>query len=388
MALETDVRAYLVEIVVVDPLVNKTHRTCDEEMPLKNQTYWYSRERGITELSAAARRELKVPMRRIQVPRTDLGPWIWRTAAGDDAIVANAALRAFGNVGRLSVAGSRDGYDLARCDDVIVPVQQKRSKRRRKQRRKKQRRRYLSVALAWLRKRSGFFGRIPLLKKASIAVKTFFLIFSTSTLSSYTLRETQTRMLRFASLIKERVSNRKSYVPLVTAHLLDSVVFAPITLGMLSFLYEFFFDQLLALLILSLIWGCELFNAVSLRSMATIKVLPHLIVLYLAALHVYIFAFPLGFHYVAFGTCVAAIGHAMFFFWHHFELPALLAGIISPSKPRAIYDYLPGGTSSTPRASLQALAASASGGGPSSGGGPPPARIADDDDDVAGGTSQ
>lgn len=107
--------------------------------------------------------------------------------------------------------------------------------------------------------------------------------------------------------------------------------------GMLSFLSDFFSDQLLALLILSLIWGCELFGAISLRSLAALYSVPHLVILYLAALHIYIFNYPLGFHYVAFATVFAAIGHVMFYFWNHCELPALLAGLVSPSKPRALY---------------------------------------------------
>lgn len=264
-----------------------------------DSVYWYSRERGIVELSSRARVELGVPTALVEMPREDLGPLFWRTAAGTDAIVANAALRVFGNVGRLRVHD--DQYDLSRCEYPRRPR----------------------------------FSRPALASKVAVAVKTFFLIFATSTLAAYTLRETQARMLRFAYLINQRVSNRESYLQLVTAHLLDSVVFAPITIGMLAFLYEFFFDQLLAILILSLVWGCELFGAVSLRSNTAIYTLPHIIVLYLAALHIYIFLFPFGFPYVALATTFAAIGHCMFFFWHHCELPALVAGDVSPSRPRA-----------------------------------------------------
>lgn len=222
---------------------------------------------------------------------------------------AQAALRAFGSIGRVQVEGSRDAFDLTRCEDW-------RTKRRRRQ---------------------SPLGRTALFFKLVVVVKTVFLVFANSTLASYTLRETQARMLRFAFHIKERVSNRQSYVQLVTAHLLDSVVFAPITLGMLSFLYEFFFDQLLALLILSLVWGCETFGAISVRSPAALTWLPHLTILYLVALHVYIFSYPLGFHYIMFATTLAAIGHVMFYFWNHYELPSLLAGTVSPSRPRGVY---------------------------------------------------
>jgi len=242
---------------------------------------------------------LKVPTQTIQISESELGSWLWRALAGHDTILANAALIAFGAIGQLFIDdGSDRYYDLAKLGDTQN---------------------------SWL------------FTKTAVTLKTLFLLFSTSTLAAYTLRETQTRMLRFAYLIKQFVSNHQSYLQLVIAHLLDSLVFAPITLGMLSFLYEFFNDQFLALLILSLVWGCELFAAISLRSPIAIRILPHIIILYLAALHFYIFCAPLGFHYLALFTTLAFIGHAMFFFWNHFELPALLAGRVSPTRPRAVY---------------------------------------------------
>ncbi|KAH8091443.1 hypothetical protein JL720_5744 [Aureococcus anophagefferens] len=97
----------------------------------------------------------------------------------------------------------------------------------------------------------------------TVSLKTLFLIFATSTLVSYTLRETQARMLRFAFELKENIGDNRAYLSLVASHLLDSAVFAPIMIGMMAFLFEFFADQ-----------------------------------------------FPFGFKYVALLAAIAAIGHA------------------------------------------------------------------------------
>ena len=163
-----------------------------------------------------------------------------------------------------------------------------------------------------------------------------FLIFATSTLVSYTLRETQARMLRFAFELKENIGSNRSYLSLVATHLLDSAGFAPIMIGMMAFLFEFFPDQVLGLLVLTLAWGAELFAAVSLRSRRALDHLPRLLVLYLAALHVYLFKFPFGFKYAALLAAIAAIGHAMMFFWNHFEIPALRNGDVSVTHLREI----------------------------------------------------
>ncbi|KAH8059286.1 hypothetical protein JL721_9384 [Aureococcus anophagefferens] len=106
-------------------------------------------------------------------------------------------------------------------------------------------------------------------------------------------------------------------------------------IGMMAFLFEFFADQVLGLLVLTLAWGAELFAAVSLRSRRALDHLPRLLVLYLAALHVYLFKFPFGFKYVALLAAIAAIGHAMLLFWDRFEVPALRPAATSPSRTSA-----------------------------------------------------
>ena len=65
-------------------------------------------------------------------------------------------------------------------------------------------------------------------------------------LVSYTLRETQARMLRFVSELQENIGDNlnRTFLPLVACYLFHSAVFAPI---MLAFLFEFFADQVLGL---------------------------------------------------------------------------------------------------------------------------------------------
>jgi len=58
------------------------------------------------------------------------------------------------------------------------------------------------------------------------------------------------------------VRSRLSLLPLISYHLLDSLVFVPIMLGVLFFLFEFFGDHVLAFLVLIIVWGCEVFSAV------------------------------------------------------------------------------------------------------------------------------
>ena len=51
--------------------------------------------------------------------------------------------------------------------------------------------------------------------------------------------------------------HRLSYVALIATHLVESLVYVPIMVGILFFLFEFFSDQLLAFFVLSMIWICE-----------------------------------------------------------------------------------------------------------------------------------
>ena len=301
-ALGANRSVFAVNVVVSDgPGACAVDDAADAACAPDEASYWFSRDRGVVALGDVARRDLRVPAATVRCGSEGFGGPRWALAvAGADAAVANAAVAAVGPRGYVRSERSNEFYDLARAE------------------------------------RAAPFTRGALAQALTVLLKTLFLIFATSTLVSYTLRETQARMLRFAFELKENIGDNRAYLSLVASHLLDSAVFAPIMIGMMAFLFEFFADQVLGLLVLTLAWGAELFAAVSLRSRRALDHLPRLLVLYLAALHVYLFKFPFGFKYVALLAAIAAIGHAMLLFWDRFEVPALRRGDVSVTNLREI----------------------------------------------------
>lgn len=102
-----------------------------------------------------------------------------------------------------------------------------------------------------------------LLSKLTVVFKTTFLFFVTTTLVSFTLRETQSRMLEFTQQLQQHVQSHQSVSRLVTMHLTENVVFVPGLVGMIFFLIEFYRgDKLLAFLVVSLVWLCEVFSVI------------------------------------------------------------------------------------------------------------------------------
>ncbi len=85
--------------------------------------------------------------------------------------------------------------------------------------------------------------------RLGVMFSTTFLFFVTTTLVSYTLRETQERMLRFTHQLQHHIRNDLPYWTLVFTHLVESLVFVPIILGIHFFLVEFFSDQLVSVVV-------------------------------------------------------------------------------------------------------------------------------------------
>ena len=170
--------------------------------------------------------------------------------------------------------------------------------------------------------------------KVGVVLTTIFLFFTTTTLVSFTLRETQERMLKFTFMLQHHISHRIPYAALVFTHVVETLVFVPIMVGILFFLFEFFSDQLLAFMVLSVVWLCEVFSVVCLRSGPSIRFFPRVFFCYFSMFHVYFFSFPFGFSYLALGTTVLFIQHSMLFCWNAFEIPALETGLITAVTPR------------------------------------------------------
>lgn len=106
--------------------------------------------------------------------------------------------------------------------------------------------------------------------------------------------------------------------------------------GMLFFLFEFYGDQLLAFMLLALVWICELFSAITLRTRSTVRYFPRIFLLLFSCFHAYFFSFPSGFAYLALTTAVAFMHLAMLWFWNRREIPALRSGGVSRRRPRQV----------------------------------------------------
>ncbi|CAN0023683.1 unnamed protein product, partial [Ectocarpus sp. 8 AP-2014] len=93
----------------------------------------------------------------------------------------------------------------------------------------------------------------------------------------------------------------------------------PSKVGILFFLFEFFSDQLLAFMVLSVVWLCEVYSVVSVRTAVCIRFFPQVFFLYFTLFHVYFFSFPFGFSYLALVTTVLFLQHSMLFCWNRYE---------------------------------------------------------------------
>lgn len=154
-------------------------------------------------------------------------------------------------------------------------------------------------------------------------------------------------------LLQRHVRARLPLVPLISYHLMDSLVFVPIMLGVLFFLFEFFGDHVLAFLVLLVVWGCEVFSAVACRTAHSLRNFPRAFLVCHGLFHVYHLTWPLGFGYLALLASVSAIQVSMFHLWSNFELPAIIAGRVNLQRLREIQL---GAETSTVRVGLRANA--------------------------------
>ncbi|KAL6894527.1 hypothetical protein ACP4OV_008625 [Aristida adscensionis] len=99
--------------------------------------------------------------------------------------------------------------------------------------------------------------------KCGVLLMSLFVFFTTTMSVSFTLRETQSRMLRFTVQLQHHARHQLPTFQLIFVHVIESLVFVPIMIGILFFLFEFYDDQLLAFLVLTLVWLCELFTMIS-----------------------------------------------------------------------------------------------------------------------------
>ena len=177
---------------------------------------------------------------------------------------------------------------------------------------------------------------VSLLSKVSTLLQTSFLFFFCTTLVSFTLRETQERMMDFTRELSRRVHQSSPVSDLVATHLIQNLVFVPMMIGMMFFLIEFYGgDKYLAFSVSSIVWTVESFSIVSLRSKQGLLYFPRFFFLLFLLFHVYQSAYSqTGFVYLALTVVWCFIFHSMVFFWHRFELPAVVFGYVSVDRPR------------------------------------------------------
>ncbi|XP_044489350.1 membralin-like protein At1g60995 [Mangifera indica] len=162
-----------------------------------------------------------------------------------------------------------------------------------------------------------------LVTKCGVLMMSLFVFFTTTMSVSFTLRETQTRMLKFTVQLQHHARHQLPTFQLIFVHVIESLVFVPIMIGILFFLFEFYDDQLLAFMVLILVWLCELFTLISVRTPISMKFFPRFFLLYFLVFHIYFFSYAYGFSYLALATTAAFMQHLILYFWNRFEVPAL-----------------------------------------------------------------
>ena len=228
--------------------------------------------------------------------------WLLAHAVGYDTAIINAVLAATGGRGFVRAEDRSDVYVLSHATEVAQ----------------------FSQGLGAL-----------LLFKLGTACGAVFLLFASSSLVSFILGHTQQRMLQFTVALNYNVRNRMPLVPLVVTHLLGSLVFVPIMLGVLFFLFEFFADQLLAFLVLLLVWISEVWNIATCRTLGSLVVFPRVYGVSVTVFHIYYLLYPFGYQYLSLLSTFLVIVCCAFYLWNRYELPALLRGDIGAAEPRA-----------------------------------------------------
>ncbi|KAF4322699.1 hypothetical protein BBO99_00003833 [Phytophthora kernoviae] len=161
-----------------------------------------------------------------------------------------------------------------------------------------------------------------------------FLFFVITALVAFVLMETQKRMITFTALFQNRRQLQIPFSNLVMTYFAQSLMFVPVLVGMLFFLFELYKDQLLAFGVMTVMWVGESFSVVSVRSRLSQAYFPPLFFCLFTFFHLYLFSFPFGFAYVALGALSILLLQLMLFFWNCFEIPALNRGEISRVCPR------------------------------------------------------
>lgn len=218
---------------------------------VSQRVYLFSLEKGYLMLHPDERDRHDIRRLDLTIARdsTCFGPpssaWLVHSLIGYDTVVMNWAISTFGGKGYLYNIYSKELFNLNFAADNVektgaAPVSSASTNRKEGEERASSRGSFFRRTFRWLesltqRTRGGklvqftFSGmRHFIAFKFGVIFSTLFLFFTTTTLVSFTLRETQERMLKFTFLLQHHVSHRIPYAPLVFTHAVESLVFVPI----------------------------------------------------------------------------------------------------------------------------------------------------------------
>jgi hypothetical protein len=182
--------------------------------------------------------------------------------------------------------------------------------------------------------------------KIELFITVLFLFFSVTTIVSLTLTQTQIRMLNFTDALRSSLRLSAPIFGLVLEHLVQSLSFVPVIIGILFFLFEFFGDQMLAFLLLLIVWLCESYTVIFVRVSQSMLYFPKLFAIYFMCFGLYFFNFPYGFHYLALFSMYAVLQFFMCFYLFEYEIPAVLNNEITVHRPRMLVLRRRGNTAS------------------------------------------
>jgi len=277
-----------------------------ETMVFQSPVYIYAKEKGFLLLSAKRRAEHNVKQLNITLEATDhcLGgrgsQFLLESFLGYDTIILNNVVKTLGGRGYLYNQQTQELWNLNVSGE------------------------YMELdAIEYF------------IWKTEVALRSIILFVITTTLVAFCNRQTQLHIFNFTVQFRNQ-HRRPSMGPVIFYHLIESLVLGLVMVGVLLCVSVFIDDKTLALLSLFEVWWIEMFTCVSLRTRTSLVYFPRFVMCYFLLFYAYIIAFPLGYHYVAFLCLSFGIEHLMTSFFLHFEIPAVMNGSISYSRPRAI----------------------------------------------------
>lgn len=272
----------------------------------QDPVYVYAREKGYLYLSAKRKEEHGVKTLNVTLDSDDPclapGQFLLEAFVGYDTVILNNLVGTLGGKGH---AYNKQTYELWSLNYIVHEAGTMK----------------MEAYILW---------------KLEVAFRSILLFFVTTTLVSFCMKHTQLHIFQFTIQMRHQSLQRSSLVPVVVSHLLESLVLILVMVGVLLCVAEFMPDKTISLLVLFLMWATELFTLLAIRTHASLKYFPRFVMCCFLLFYVYMFSFPLGFHYIAFLCLSFSIEMLLLYFYIQHEMPAVRNGTINYSRTRAI----------------------------------------------------